>query len=263
MGKKRVRLIHWKEAEIPERAGKLLQAGFEPEGGPIDPAGLKKLRDNPPAAIVIDLSRLPSHGREVALALRSSKGARHVPLVFVDGDPEKFSRLRELLPDAVYTTWSDIGSALTKAITEQPADPVVPESVLAGYSGTPLPKKLGIKANTVVLLVNSPDNFEATLGQLPEGVKFRKQARGKADQVIWFTMSRQELEGRIDFVASLAGDGGLWIAWPKKTSGLATDVSEPVVREVGLAAGLVDFKVCAIDQTWSGLRFARKKTRKE
>jgi hypothetical protein len=182
-----------------------------------------------------------------------------VPLVLVGGDEAKVARIRELLPDATYTEWEEIASALTQAINNAPADPVVPESNLAGYSGTPLPKKLGIKANSVVLLIDAPEDFEETLGALPEKVTLRRQARGTADLVIWFTMSRQALEERIDYVAKLAGAGGLWIAWPKKASGVTTDVSEPVVREIGLAAGLVDYKVCAIDATWSGLRFTRRK----
>jgi hypothetical protein len=257
--KKRIRLIHWKEAEAKERAALLKKAGFDVHIGPTQQAEFKALRADPPAAFVIDLGRLPSHGREVGLALRTQKGTRHVPLVFVGGDPDKVTRIRELLPDAVYTGWDDIASALRQAITQAPADPVVPESKLAGYSGTPLPKKLGIKANTSLLLINAPEDFEATLGTLPDGVSVRRQARGQADLVIWFTMSRRELEDRLDFVAKMFGPGGLWIAWPKKASGLATDVSEPIVRETGLAAGLVDYKICAIDAVWSGLRFARRK----
>jgi hypothetical protein len=136
---------------------------------------------------------------------------------------------------------------------------VVPASQLAGYSGTPLPKKLGIKPEAEVLLLDAPDGFEDTVGELPPGATLRRDTPGPCDLVIWFVLSREDLERRIVEVAERAGPGGLWIAWPKKASGVVTDVSETLVRETGLASGLVDYKVCAIDGTWSGLKFARRK----
>jgi hypothetical protein len=132
---------------------------------------------------------------------------------------------------------------------------------MAGYSGTPLAKKLGIKADHVVALLGAPAGFERTLAGLPTGVRFVARASGSPDLVIWFATSRRGVEGRIADVARLITDGrGLWIAWPKKASGVTTDVTEDVVRGAGLAHGLVDYKVCAIDATWSGLKFARRRT---
>lgn len=257
----RVRLIHWKAVEADERANRLRAAGYEVAWGPLDRAAMRGLREDPPGAVVVDLSRLPSQGRDVALAIRQYKVMRHVPLVFVDGDPEKVARVRELLPDAVYTTWSRIHSSLRQAIAHPPANPVVPASRLAGYAGTPLLKKLGIKANSIVVLIGAPESFEEALGELPEGVMLRNSAQGQCDLVIWFTMSRQDLERDIDGMRALAGRDGIWIVWPKKASGLATDLSQVVVRKVGLAAGLVDYKVAAIDDTWAGLRFTRRQSR--
>ncbi|UCH64203.1 MAG: DUF3052 family protein [Fidelibacterota bacterium] len=222
---------------------------------------MRQLRNDPPAAVVIDLARRPSQGRDVALAIRLSKTTRYVPLVFVDGDPEKVARIQEHLPDALYTTWRHIQSALKRAIAHPPTNPVVPRSGLEGYSGTPLPKKLGIKANSVVALVGSPEDFERTLGELPEGVVLRRQARSRFDLLIWFTISRKDLERQIERRAAQIGKGGLWIAWPKKTSKIHTDLSQVVVRRIGLAAGLVDYKVCSIDSNWSGLRFTRRKSK--
>jgi hypothetical protein len=128
-----------------------------------------------------------------------------------------------------------------------------------GYAGTPLPKKLGIRASSVVALVGAPDGFEETLGELPEGVVLRRQLRGQPDVTLWFTRSRKDLDQGIERMGAFAEGGGLWIVWPKKSSGVTTNVSQGVVREVGLAAGLVDYKVCSIDETWSGLRFTRRK----
>jgi CheY-like chemotaxis protein len=255
----RVCLIHWNKAESDVRARKLRDAGHAVDAGAADgPEAIQRITNHPPDAVIVDLNRLPSHGREVALFLRRTKATRHVPLVFVDGDLEKVARIRELLPDAVYTSWARVRAAIKRAIANPPTEPVVPGS-MAGYSGTPLPKKLGIKAHSVVALVGAPTGFEQTLGRLPDGVTLRKQARGRCDLIVWFTKSCRELERRIDRMAQVSGKGGLWIAWPKKASGVATDLTQPIVRRIGLSAGLVDYKIAAIDETWSGLRFARRK----
>lgn len=127
---------------------------------------------------------------------------------------------------------------------------------MAGYSGTPLPQKLGIKSGARVALVRAPDGFEKALRPLPANVTLRDQARGAQDVVVFFVTRRAELERRFATLArAVAPAGGLWIAWPKKTAYVATDLSENLVRELGLDNGLVDNKVCAVDEIWSGLRF--------
>jgi hypothetical protein len=131
---------------------------------------------------------------------------------------------------------------------------------MAGYSGTPLAKKLGIKPDAVVALLGAPSGFERTLDGLPTGVRFTTRAAGAPDLIVWFTTSRQLLDRRMADVARLIAEGrGLWVAWPKKASGVKTDLTENLIRDVGLAEGLVDYKVCAIDATWSGLKFARRR----
>lgn len=257
----RVRLIHWKAEEAEERIARLRAAGYDVDYGEINPDALRDWRNNPPAAFVIDLSRLPLQGRDVAMSLRTRKTTRRTPLVFVEGAPEKIERIKTNLPDAVFTTWSRIRSSLKAAIAKPPANPVVPESNLAGYSGTPLVKKLGIKPNSTVALVGAPKDFERTLGELPEGVKLKKQASKECDLIIWFIRMRAELYDRIKEMGELTGAGGLWIVWPKQASGGARDLNQNVVRETGLASGLVDYKVCAIDAIWSGLKFARRKVK--
>src|SRR5262245_38032705 len=255
----RVRLIHWKAEEAEEKITKLRTAGYEVEFGEISLKAIRDWRNNPPAAFVIDLSRLPTQGRDVAMTLRGYKGTRHTPLVFVEGEREKVERIKTQLPDAVYTNWSRIRSSLKAAITRPPASPVVPESNLAGYSGTPLPRKLGIKPYSIVALVGAPKDFAMTLGELPEGAKLKNQVKGAYDLIIWFVRMRVELYDRMKEMSELTGAGGMWIAWPKKASGVVSDMDENVVRDTGLASALVDYKVCAIDATWSGLKFAKRR----
>ncbi len=130
---------------------------------------------------------------------------------------------------------------------------------MAGYSGTPLPKKLGIKERSRVAFVNAPEDFEQTLGTLPDGVEAGRLRRG-LDVIVFFAAKRAELAKRFAALAhSLDAAGGLWIAWPKKSSGVGTDLDQAKVMEIGLATELVDNKVCAIDDTWSGLRFVVRK----
>jgi hypothetical protein len=257
----RVRLIHSNASEAKARAAALRGAGYDVAHQPLSQAGIRSLRQNPPAAIVIDLSRAPSLGRDIALGLRQSQSTRRMPLVFVGGDRQKVADIKKLLPDATYTSWSRIQASLKRAIGNPPKDPTIPSSVFAGYSGTPLPKKLGIKPGAVVALVGAPRGFAKTLGSLPEDVTLRRQMRGRRDLTIWFAKSRKDLTDRIDRIAKAIGTGGLWIAWPKKTSGLASDLTQNEVRREGLAIGLVDFKICAIDDTWSGLKFVWRRSK--
>ena len=124
---------------------------------------------------------------------------------------------------------------------------------MAGYSGTPLAKKLGIKPGHRLAVLGGPDGFE--IDDLPAGVEPRTRLGGGCDVIVTFHTRRAELAKRLPkLAAGLDVDGGLWVAWPKRASGVATDITEDVVREVCLPTGLVDVKVCAIDDTWSGLR---------
>ena len=259
--RRRVRLIHWKPIEAEPGIAALAAAGYTVEYTPFAPGTLREIAGRAPAAVVIDLTRVPSHGRDVAVALRHARRTRHVPIVFAGGAPEKIARVREQIPDAEYAEWSGIRGALRRAIAHPPTDPAVPASGLAGYSGTPLPRKLGITTGATVLLVDAPAGFEGVLGELPEAVTLRRGSTGARDLTIWCATSRAAVERRIDAVARAIGGGGLWIAWPKKASGVAGDLTQADVRRLGLAAGLVDFKICAIDETWSGLKFVRRRSR--
>jgi hypothetical protein len=131
---------------------------------------------------------------------------------------------------------------------------------MAGYSGTPLPKKLGIVEGSSLVLIGAP---AGVIQELPPGVSVKRQARGSADVVVAFFTRRRDFERRIGSLSKVIfPDGGLWVAWPKRASGIETDMHEGVLREVALPLGLVDNKVCAIDEIWTGMRVVWRRERR-
>jgi hypothetical protein len=129
----------------------------------------------------------------------------------------------------------------------------------AGYSGRPLAAKLGVKEAMTVVLLDAPNGVEGLLEPLPEAVTLRRGNRGAREMTIWFVTSRNRFERGFGKVADAVGEGTLWMGWPKRSSGVETDMTEDAIREVALPAGLVDSKVCAINETWSGLRLTRRR----
>ena len=230
----KIRLICWKEDRAHELAAEFEANGFAVAGGILDVAELREIGGNYDA-VVIDLGRLPAQGRDLGIALRARASSRHLPLIFVNGARDKVATTRALLPDAVYSARHDLGEAVRTAIASPPADPVVPASV------------------------DAPADIESTLGDLPEGVDITRTPSADADVTLWFLRSLSDLRAGIARMAKAAGDGRLWICWPKKASGITSDVTQNEVRSTGLATGLVDFKICAIDATWSGLCFTTRK----
>lgn len=129
-----------------------------------------------------------------------------------------------------------------------------------GYSGTPLPKKLGITEGHRLAVVNDPGHFLSLVAPLPASVQVRSSLRGKADVIVLFTLSATELRRRVGAAGrAIHPDGALWVAWPKKASRVTTDMTEDVVRQVVLPMGMVDVKVAAVDETWSGLKIVWRK----
>jgi hypothetical protein len=126
---------------------------------------------------------------------------------------------------------------------------------MAGYSGTPLPQKLGIKPGATVVVINAPSDYQKLLGKSASEVRFTIRAGAGANFIHLFTKRRAELEKQLARLRQkLADSGTLWVSWPKKSAGVVTDVTEDVIRDVALPLGFVDIKVCAVDETWSGLK---------
>lgn len=254
---KTIRLAHWNEEEGLERQQQLEALGFDVAFDFGDSLFVsRQIKAGPPDAVVIDLSRRPSSGREVAHSVRGTKATRHLPIVFVDGEPDKVTKTKQFIPDATFTTWGRIKTALPKAIANPPKNPVVPDH---NNWGKPTVAKLGVKPGFKVALVSSPRGFAEALKPWPAKVKLTARPEKDADIYICFAKSSPELQAHLLSVRDTASRQTLWLAWPKKASGLKTELDGNVVRETGLRAGWVDFKVCALDDTWSGLAFKRRK----
>jgi hypothetical protein len=180
--------------------------------------------------------------------------------VFVEGDKQKVNQVKTHVPDAVYTDYSQIHQALKEAIAHPPRVTTIPKSIFEPYRRAPLAKKLGIKPNTTIALIDPPEDFVKTLGELPRSVTIQKQLSERPDLIILFARTQGDLENKVTkIISKLRPNGKLWIAWRKKASETAADVTQTTVRKAGLALGLVDYKICSIDGTWTGLLFTRRK----
>lgn len=256
----RVLVFQKDSAEARRRVKELAALGYSVERASISPVVLRRLKEKPPAAVLIDLNRAPSQGRDVGIFIRHYRKTRNTPIIFLDGEPVKVDQVKRQLPDAVYTEWRRIERALKDAIAHPPTNPVAPDSLLAGYSSTPLVKKLGIKPQSRVVLIDTPRGFVKVLGELPDGVVMKKSMTQEKDLIIWFVKSKKMLERKIETIAHQVSKDGLWIVWPKSGSRISSDLTQQLVRRAGLRSGLVDYKVCAIDETWSGLKFSVRKS---
>lgn len=254
----RVRLIHFNGPEGRECRLRLAAMGHQADFDEFDGISLmKKLSANFPDAFVIDLSRLPSSGRQVAMSLRSRKSTRHVPIIFVDGDPAKVKAIKELLPDATYTTWTKLKTALPRAMAKPVTAPIIPPSSL--YSGKPAVEKIGIKTGMCVALLGAPPGFTAALKPMPARVKLSARPDPAADIFVCVVRTMRELHAHFVTLAGVVERQTLWIVWPKQGARIKSEVTGNVVRETGLASGWVDYKVCSVDETFSGLAFKKRR----
>jgi hypothetical protein len=254
----RVRIVHWKAPE----AGPLVEAcracGFEVEYDDVNGSLLMKLvHEKPPDALVIDLTCLPSHGREVAISLRRTKYARDIPLVFVDGAPEKVDTVRGLLPDATFTSRRQLRAAVKSACAKRVANPVIPHGVMERYGSRTVAQKLGIKAGATVALIDAPRDYAAALGVLPADVELVEDSTSVCAVTLWFVSDPRVYRAGLRRMRKIAHRTKLWVVWRK---GSTNGLTQYVVRESAIEAGLVDYKICAVNEQWSAMAFARRKS---
>ena len=253
----RVRVIHWKPALVGPLLDSVRAGGFQVEHQSVRGNEIIRLiRANPPDAIVLDLNCLPSHSRDTAVYLRGTKYARHIPLIFVDGEPAKVDAVRQTLPDATYTTLRRLPAALKKACAKPVANPVRPPRIMERYASRTVAQKLGIKEGSTVGIIDAPRDYAAALAPLPEAVDLLEEPDAPASITLWFVRDPAALHLALRRMRALAAKTRLWIVWRKGT-GILTDKS---VRELANSADLVDYKICAVDSHWSAMAFARRKS---
>jgi hypothetical protein len=252
----RVRLVHWKASEAAALLATLRTAGHVVDyDEDVASAEFRTIRTSPPEVFAIDLSRLPSHGREVATFFRGQKATRHIPIVFVGGAPEKVEAIRKVLPDAVYTEPGRLRSALRAAVAKRPANPVVPAQMMERYASRSAAQKLGICEGTAAALIDPPRNYASVIGELPAGAALEEMegSAWRCPTTLWFVHGadcREAMPG----MRKLAARTKLWILWRK-----GTGVTQQFLRESATAVGLVDYKICSVDATWSAMLFAHRK----
>lgn len=255
----RVRLFHGKAKEAIPLIAKLEAAGFDVVlQGETQATSVREIKESGVVAVVIDLSRRPSHGKYVGAWVRGSKSTRHIPLVFVGGEAEKVAVIQKQMPDAVYTTVAGVAAALKKAIRNTPKEPVVPRQMMETAPGRTAAQKMGIRAGAVVGLIDPPVDYLKVLGELPEGVVLEEDSRGVCPITVWFVHDAGEYEAELASRRTLAAKSRLWIVWQK---GRRDGLNGKFVRERALAMGLVDYKICSLDGMWTGMVFAVKKAR--
>ena len=231
------------------RASRLQSRGFEASAYPTTGTrGFRGIRQDPPQVIVIDLIRMPSYGRAMGVLLRQQKQSGLIPLVFVEGDPAKAALVRSTLPDAIYTSWAKLDAAIRKASAAPLRTPVVPR-----LPENPVVRKLGIVEDSKVAMLHAP------IGFVPPGGVPVKRAE-EADVVLSFHQASITLTRDLPAIAGMMRKGRkVWVLWPKKAAGTASDLSMPSIRDMASGVGLVDYKVCSVDATWSGMLLGKRR----
>ena len=258
----RVRLFHWKSSEAGGLLKTLRAGGHRVDYDENITTGvLRGIRTSPPDAFVVDLSRMPSHGRGIAIYLRRSPATRRIPVVFVDGDPGKVEAIRKQLPDAMYVSAARIRSALRQAIANPPEAPIVP--VIPPHAPRPAAQKLGIREGSAVALIDPPRDYASVIGKVPAGVTFEEDGAAPCPVTLWFVDDPEVFLDALPRFRSLAARTKFWILWRKQAARKGSRITAPFLRECAIAVGLVDYKICAVNETWSGMAFGlRRSTRR-
>jgi len=244
----RVVVVHYDLDEAAALANRLRREGIDAQPYRfLGTRGFRHLRDDPPGAVLIDLMRMPSYGRAMGGMLRETKSTRSIPLVFLEGDPEKTARVRELLPDAIFAPLARLAPALKRAARGAPADPVVP------VRSVPVSHKLRVREGATVSLIGAPDGFESHL----PGAAIRRSRDGEI--VLLFVKSVAALGRELPRLAKEL-PRALWVLWPKRASAASGDLSLPRIHDACAPLGLVAYKTCSVDDTWSAAAVSRRRS---
>jgi hypothetical protein len=255
-----LRLISWSD-QAAEHVSKLESRGFRVDASPLEASRLiGRIAELAPTAVVIDLDRKPSHGKAVGVVLQSAKSTRAIPLVLAGGPEEKAAHIQGDLPGAVLTRWPKAAAAIQRAIAHPPAASPKPKAYMEQWAGRTLAKKLDLAAGMRVALIGAPDDFLDKLGDPPEDIEFHQDFARGTKMVLWFVRSAAELAEEFGFMAARLNDGVVfWVMHPKQSGKLRSDFNQLDVRRTANKFGMVDYKMCSVDENWSGMKFGKKK----
>lgn len=239
-------MIHREPTEAAQIAGRLRDRGIDATAyQSLGPRGFRQIRAEQPELILIDLMRLPSYGKTMGVLLRENQALRHIPLVFLAGDPKKTAEVKRMLPDAAFASWNDLSSAIALAAERPVSMPRAPRQPARSVA-----QKLGIEANSTLALWNAPKGLSLPL---PKDVRLAGTGK-EADVILVWVSNEAALDRTLPLLAKLMSKGRrVWLLWPKRTSGVETTLTMPRVRELATGYNLIDYKVCAVDTTWSAM----------
>jgi CheY-like chemotaxis protein len=249
----RIVLFHWEGREAAERCARLARDGIAATHRTRGGLSFRDIRENPPDAVVIDLTRMPSYGRTVGVVMREQKSLRGIPIIFIEGDPEKTALAREQVPGSEFTTWPRLAEALERIQRRGPT-----EAPPARPPRRATAEKLRIRVGSTVALLHAPEGTETKLRPLPARARVQKKI-GEADVILAFVRSPAEARYELTKLKPHLRPGrAVWVMWPKKASGRGSGLAMPMLRQIAMSIGLVDNKVCAFDETWAGMALARR-----
>lgn len=251
----RIRLMHWNKIEAQDYLARLKAAGYEVQyQEKFVPGLLRSFRESPPGAFVIDLGRLPSQGREIAIAIRQSRAIRQIPIVFCEGVEEKIEKVRMQLPDAAYCRRANLIPTLRKVLAEPQREPVTPVAMMDRYTTRTAVQKLGITTGSTLLLIDPPRDWQKVVGNLPAGVTILEEPENASPSVtLCFVHGLDGLRSTLSDVRGLAKSTKLWILWRKGGSARRGELTGDLVRESANCLGLIDYKICSANEVWSGM----------
>jgi CheY-like chemotaxis protein len=251
----RVQLLNSEAGEAKLLIKQLRASGYTVGGH--DEGSVRALRQSPPHALVIDLARSPAHGRHLAMWMRSQESIRSIPIVFVDGDAEKVEKIRAELPDAIYTSRAKLASALKRA--KPLASPAL------GYGNRTIAQKLGIRDGTRVAVIGAPPGYANLVGPLPPGASLEEDPEEALPVTLWFVHDPEVYLAELPRMRQLAAARSrLCVIYPKQHTahkGRDGRITQSFIREFAEAMGLVAYRTCSVNKSWSGTLLSLKKQR--
>jgi len=257
----RVRLIHWNATEAEPLIALLKRAGHTVDyDAKFTSAMFKEIRTSPPDAMVIDLTRMPSHGRYVAFSMRQSPKTRQVPVVLVDGDPDKVAITKRQVPDMFFTTRAKLLTAIKAAQKQRLANPIAPGRLFSYHPRTAA-QKMGIGKGARIGVIDGPRDYERVIGEVEEGVEFVEGAQAGCTVLVWFLHDPDAYLEMLPRMRAHLSKMRLWALWRKGGTTKEGAVTPLLIREAAKEFGMIDYKVCSVDKTWSGIALTIKKAR--